>query len=81
MAEHRVAVDRDLGVERDHLAVAGDDERVDLDQRRVLGDGDLREALKHLGDAVHDVVVDPRLVGELAAQLQVELLRRARCGA
>ena len=36
VAEERVAVDRRLRVERDDLAVGGDDQRVDLDQGRVL---------------------------------------------
>ena len=36
VAEEGVAVDRHLGVERDDLAVGGDDQRVDLDQGRVL---------------------------------------------
>ena len=37
VAVERVAVDRRLRVERDDAAVVGDDQRVDLDQRRVLG--------------------------------------------
>ena len=35
MAEQRVGVEVELGVERDHLAVAGDDQRIDLGERRV----------------------------------------------
>ena len=35
LAEHRVRVDVDLGVERDELAGLGDDERVDLEQRGI----------------------------------------------
>ncbi len=35
VAEERVVVEVDLGVERDHIAGAGDDQRVDLDHRGV----------------------------------------------
>src|SRR4051794_32822675 len=69
MAEHRVAVDRDLRVERHDLAAGGDDQRVDLDQGRVLGGGDLVELHEHLGDSVADVLVDSGLGCELTAHL------------
>ena len=49
------------------LRSVGDDQRVDLEQRRVLGDGDVGELHEHLGDLVGDVVVDPGLVRDLAA--------------
>jgi hypothetical protein len=35
VAEQRVVVEAHLGVEREHVAVAGDHQRVDLDQRGV----------------------------------------------
>ena len=38
MAEQAVPVERDLGVERLHLALGGDDHRVDLDEHRLLAD-------------------------------------------
>src|SRR2546426_2774301 len=35
MAEERVRIEVELGVEGEHLAVAGEDERIDFRQRRV----------------------------------------------
>ena len=45
MAEQRVVVEVDLGVEREQLAVLGRDEGIDLDQRGVRLDESLVEAL------------------------------------
>ena len=58
VAEERDVVDRHLGVERDDVAVGGDDQRVDLDQRRVVGVERRVELDQHLGDPVDDVLVD-----------------------
>ena len=44
VAEERVAVERDLGVERHDFAIRRDDQRVDLDERRVLLIPDLVES-------------------------------------
>ena len=60
VAEEGVVVDRHLRVERDDLAVGGDDQRVDLDQGRVLRRGDLVELDQQLGDLLGDVLVDLR---------------------
>ena len=38
MAEQRVVVEADLGVEADQLPVLGDDQRIDLEQAHVLLD-------------------------------------------
>ena len=46
VAEERVVVEVHLGVERQHLAVAGDDQRIDLDERGV----ELDEGLVQRGD-------------------------------
>ena len=81
MAKERVVVDRRLRVERDHPAIAGHDQRVDLDQRRVLGERHLGELGEHLGDLVGDVLVDPGVDRDLARLLGAELLDRARRGA
>ncbi len=35
MAEQAVIIDCELSVERDHTTVAGDDQRIDLGERRV----------------------------------------------
>ena len=82
VAEERVAVDRHLRVERPDLAVGGDDQRVDLDQRRVLGDRDVDERDQHLGDLVDDVVGELRLGRDLAWRASSgEAAARRRCGA
>ena len=60
MAEQRVVVERHLGVEHAQLAVLGDDQRIDLQHRHVLGDEgrvELRDQL--LG-----------LLGEIAGELE-----------
>ena len=48
MAEQRVAVEVELRVERDHLAVAGEDQRIDLGERRVGLVEHLVQALEQL---------------------------------
>ena len=59
VAVERVVVERDLRVERLDLAVGGDDQRVDLDEGRVLLRSRPRRALTSVvGDAVDDVRVD-----------------------
>ena len=45
----RVVVEVHLGVERQQIAALGDDERVDLEQRRVGRDERLVERQHHLG--------------------------------
>ncbi len=58
------AVDRDLGVEGDDPACGGDDQRVDLDQRRVeVVEGSV-ELDQVLGDSVDDVLVDSGVDGQ-----------------
>jgi hypothetical protein len=55
VAVERVAVERDLRVERLDLAVGRDDQRVDLGERRVLLDPHLVERDERVGDAVDHV--------------------------
>ena len=69
-------VDRHLRVERDHLAVGGDDQRVDLDQGRVLGERDLVQLLQQLRHLIGRVLVDPGVHGHLEPKLVGELLAR-----
>ncbi len=52
LAELGVRVQRHLAVQRDDLAVAGLDQRVDLDEEGVLPDEDVPQLLQH----VHDLV-------------------------
>ena len=66
MTVERVVVEGDLGVEHPELAAGGDDQRIDLEHRHVLGDeGGVKLGDQRLG-----------LLGELAGQAQ-----RARRGA
>ena len=70
VAEEGVAVDRHLGVERDDLAVGGDDQRVDLDQRRVLVArhlGQLRPAPRRPGRATSSSRPAASTIGRAAA--------------
>ncbi len=64
--QQRVVVDRELGVERAHLAVRRDDQRVDLDEHRV---GLAERAVGRLDDR-HDLLAlvrgDARAEAELA---------------
>ena len=68
----RAVVDRDLGVQGDDLALGGDDQGVDLDQRRVLGERDvvkLHQELRHLlGRVLVDAGIDRDLAGRLCRQ-------------
>ncbi len=59
----------DLGVERDHAAAGGDDERVDLEDRAVLGEEAAVERVEELGEALHRLLAGrprPRAKRELA---------------
>ena len=76
MAEQRVVVERDLGVERRDLAVGGDDQRVDLDERRVLGDEGVVELAQQRADRADDVGVDAGVEGEPAAVEVLEAEQR-----
>ena len=55
VAEAGVLVERDLAVEGEDLAVFGEHERVDLDERRVLALVDLVELHDHGGDLVDEL--------------------------
>jgi hypothetical protein len=76
MAEERVPVDRHLGVEGDDVPARRDDQRVDLDQRRVLALRDLGKLREHLGDLVKDVLVKARVRGDRPGGAGVEGRRR-----
>ena len=86
VAEERVAVERHLGVERDDLAGLGDQERVDLDEHRVLGDVGLVELREHRADRADHVGRDAGLEGEpaavevLEAEQRVDVQRAHRLG-
>ena len=82
--EQRAVVERDLGVERHHLAVGGDDQRVDLDEHRLLGGEGVVEAVEQRADGAHHVGVDARLEREparvevLEAEQRVDVQARDR---
>ena len=84
VAEQRGVVERDLRVERHHLAVAGDDQRVDLDEHRLLGDERVVELGEQRADRAHDVGVDAGLEREpagvevLEAEQRVDVQARDR---
>src|SRR3954470_22035330 len=67
MAVQRVVVERHLGVERGDLAVGGDDQRVDLDERGVLGHEGVVELGQQRADRANDVGVDAGVEGQPAA--------------
>ena len=86
MAVEGIAVDGDLGVEGDDLAALGDDQRVDLDQRRVLRLRGLGELRQRLGGSIERVIGEagslddrPRLDrGEGSSRIDVLLDQRLR---
>ena len=86
VAELRVLVERDLAVEGDDLAVLGEDERVDLDERRVLARVDGVELDEHVGDLGGQLVVEAAGLGDLErlglvdAGERVDLDARERLG-
>ena len=67
MAEQRVVVEADLGVEADELVVLGDDQRIDLEQAHVL-----------LGEGLVEPGEQP---AHLLLQIAGEVQRLRRCGA
>ena len=76
VAHERVVVERHLGVERAHLAVGRDDERVDLDEHRLLGHEGPVQAVQEGADRAHEVGVDARLVGQPAPMEVLEAQQR-----
>jgi len=73
----RVVVDGELRVERPHLALGSDDQRIDLTEHRVGFD----EAVIELPDDVEDLllfvrVADPGAVDQTAALVGLKALER-----
>ena len=74
-----VVVERDLGVERGDPAVGGDDQRVDLDEHRLLGDERVVELGQQRAERADDVGVDaglerqPARVEVLEAEQRVDV--------
>ncbi len=86
VAEQRVVVERDLGVERRDRALGRDDQRVDLDEHRLLADERLVELGDERADRPHEVRVHaaverqaPALVA-LEAEQRIDVQRRDRLG-
>ena len=84
MAEQRVVVERDLRVERAQLALGRDDQRVDLDEHRVLGHERLVELGEHRSGRADEVLRDAGVEREapavevLEAEQRVDVQRRDR---
>ena len=77
MLEERVVVDRELGVERLHLAVGSDDQRIDLTEHRVGPDEGRIQPLGDLGDLLLlTLVLDPGAVDQAASLVRLEALER-----
>ena len=76
MAEERVGVDRDLGVERHDLALLRDQQRVDLDERRVLAHEHVVELREHRAHRPDHVLGDAGVEGEPAALEVLEAEQR-----
>ena len=72
MTELGVLVERDLAVEGDDLAVLVEDERVDLDERRVFALVDLVELHEDVGDLVDELGREVRGDRDLARLLEVD---------
>jgi hypothetical protein len=66
MAEERVVIERDLGVEGEEIARLGEDERIDLDHRGIGVDEGLVERSEHLRQLPGGRAVQPHAEGELA---------------
>src|SRR5215204_3756726 len=76
MAEVGVVVEAHLAVERDDPAVGRLDQRVDLDQRRVLGGEYGPELPEYVDHLVADVRREPGRVGDRCGLLGVDALDR-----
>ena len=60
MAEQRVVVEADLGVEADELAILGDDERVHFEQAHVLLGERAVEPGEHLAHLLLQIAIQPK---------------------
>ncbi len=67
MPEQRVVVEVELGVERQQLAVLGDDQRVDLDQRGILVDEQAVQTAEELIETLDLFAVEIELEAQSAA--------------
>src|SRR5215204_2739098 len=76
VAEQAVPVERDLGVERLHLALGGDDHRVDLDEHRLLLGEGVVELVEQRADGADDVGVNAGLEREPAGMEVLEAEQR-----
>ena len=72
MAIEGVVVDRDLRVQRQDLAVAGDDQGVDLHEHGVGGDEPLVEPAEDVDHPPHRAGVDAGIEGESAGVMGLE---------
>ena len=66
MAEERVVVEADLGIEADELVALGDDERIDLEQAHILGDERGVELRHHCRGLLGEIVPQPQRLRQQA---------------
>src|SRR5690606_7154640 len=76
VAEHGGVVEVDLGVQHHDAVVGGDDQRVDLDQRRILVHEHVVQALHHPGEVLELVLGDAEAEGQLAYLVVLQAGRR-----
>ena len=76
VAELGVLVERDLAVEGDDVALFGEDERVDLDERRVLALVDVVELDEDVGDLLDELGGEARGLGDLDGLRLVDARQR-----
>ena len=72
VAEARVVVEGDLAVDRPHGAVGAGDQRVDLNQGRILIAVDGPQGFKDGGDGLGRFLVKSRFLGDVAGDLGVD---------
>jgi hypothetical protein len=72
LAEHGVRVDVDLGVERHEVARLGDDQRIDLEQRRIALEIDAVQRREDGLELAHLRALEAEAEGELAALVRLQ---------
>ena len=76
MAEQRVVVEADLGVEADELAVLGDHQRIDLEQAHVLFDERPIERRQHRAELLLQVGVEIQRLRDPPCMMRLNAGRR-----
>ena len=76
MAVERVRVEVHLRVEADHVALARDDERIDLEHAHVFGDEGLVELVDQRHALLHLIALKTERIGDLAPVKAADARRR-----